>query len=245
MKNRRAGLIAACAVAGVAVTTATANAAPEQSVSPVGYHATLADGTVVVGLDHGTFAPVAGDAVGIRDEAGTVLDSLPLVYTIDGRRLPIREELSGDGRTLRLTPDVSAVNHSAPAPISGPLTAVASPLENQLAMNDMINAVSIGTSVGGLIGTAVGAAIGVGVGFTLAGASCLVLSLGCVIAVMPIVTLVGGVGGLAGLVIGGGPAAAYAVYQYVTALNAAPGQSIYAKDLQGRPGVPAAPAEGN
>lgn len=243
MNNRRAGLIAACAVAGVAVTAATANAAPEQSVSPVGYHADLADGTVVVSLDHGTFAPAAADAVGIRDEAGTVLDSLPLVYSIDGRRLSIREQLSADGRTLRLTPDVTAVNPSATAP--GQLTAVASPLENQLAMNDMINAVSIGTSVGGLIGTAVGAAIGIGVGFTLAGASCLVLSLGCVVAVIPIVTMVGGVGGLAGLVIGGGPAAAYAVYQYVTALNAAPGQSIYAKDLQGRPGVPAVPAEGN
>ncbi|MFE3054181.1 hypothetical protein [Nocardia sp. NPDC059239] len=241
MQNRRAGLIAACAVAGVAVTAATANAAPEQSVSPVGYHAGLTDGTVVVSLDHGTFAPAAADAIGIRDDAGTVLDSLPLAYTIDGQRLSIRQQVSDDGRTLRLTPDAAAVDR----PIAAPLTPVASPLENQLAMNDMINSVSIGTSVGSLIGTAIGAAIGLGVGFTVAGASCLVLSLGCVIAVLPIVSLVGGVGGLAGLVIGGGPAAAYAVYQYVTALNAAPGQSIYAKDLQGRPGVPAAPAEGN
>ncbi|MFE5286223.1 hypothetical protein ACFRAQ_14765 [Nocardia sp. NPDC056611] len=245
MKNRRANLIAACAVAGLAATAATANAAPEQTASPVGYHATLEQGTVVVSLDHGTFAPAAGDAVGIRDEAGAVLDSLPLIYTIDGQRLSIREQLSGDGRTLRLTPDVAALDHAALRPIAAPLTSVASPLENQLAMNDMINSVSIGTSVGSLIGTAVGAVIGIGVGFTLAGASCLVLSLGCVIAVMPIVTMVGGVGGLAGLVIGGGPAAAYAVYQYVTALNAAPGQSIYAKDLQGRPGVPAVPAEAN
>ncbi|MFE3105669.1 hypothetical protein ACFROC_34995 [Nocardia tengchongensis] len=245
MNNRRAGLIAACAVAGMAVTAATANAAPEQSVSPVGYHAALSEGTVVVTLDHGSFAAAAGDAVGIRDEAGAVLDSLPLIYTVDGQRLSIREQLSGDGRTLRLTPDASTLDRTALHPVSGGLTSVASPLENQLAMNDMINSVSIGTSVGSLIGTAVGAVIGIGVGFTLAGASCLVLSLGCVIAVMPIVTMVGGVGGLAGLVIGGGPAAAYAVYQYVTALNAAPGQSIYAKDLQGRPGLPAAPAEAN
>ncbi|MET8424987.1 hypothetical protein [Nocardia sp. NPDC004860] len=245
MKNRRAGLIAACAVAGVAVTAATANAAPEQSVAPVGYHAGLTDGTVVVSLDHGTFAPAAADAIGIRDDAGTVLDSLPLAYTIDGQRLSIRQQVSEDGRTLRLTPDAAAVDRSALTPIAAPLTPVASPLENQLAMNDMINSVSIGTSVGSLIGTAIGAVIGIGVGFTVAGASCLVLSLGCVIAVLPIVSLVGGVGGLAGLVIGGGPAAAYAVYQYITALNAAPGQSIYAKDLQGRPGVPAAPAEGN
>ncbi|MFE2995440.1 hypothetical protein ACFXG4_10570 [Nocardia sp. NPDC059246] len=238
MQNRRAGLIAACAVAGVAVTAATANAAPEQSVSPVGYHAGLTDGTVVVSLDHGTFTPAAADAIGIRDDAGTVLDSLPLAYTIDGQRLSIRQQVSDDGRTLRLTPDAAAVDR----PIAAPLTPVASPLENQLAMNDMINSVSIGTSVGSLIGTAIGAAIGLGVGFTVAGASCLVLSLGCVIAVLPIMSLVGGIGGLAGLVIGGGPAAAYAVYQYVTALNAAPGQSIYAKDLQGRPGVPAVPA---
>ncbi|MFE3257941.1 hypothetical protein ACFXPS_00560 [Nocardia sp. NPDC059091] len=233
MKSRRAGLIAAWAAAGVAVTAATANAAPEQpaSPSPVSYHANLADGGVVVSLDSGTFVETT-DAVRIRDAAGTVLDSLPLVFALDEQRLPIKDQISADGRTLRLTPDTSGLDRAALKP-------VASPLENQLAMNDLINTVSISTSVGSLIGTTIGAVVGVGVGFALAGASCLVLSLGCVVAVLPIVSLVGGVGGLTGLVVGGGPTTAYAIYQYITALNASPGQSIYAQNLQGKPGVPA------
>ncbi|WP_157534872.1 hypothetical protein [Nocardia inohanensis] len=237
MKSRRTGMIAACFAAGVVTTVtaaATANAAPEPAVSPVSYHASVAEGTVVVSLEHGSFTRTeAADAVRIRDAAGAELDSLPLTYLLDEQRLPIRDEISADGRTLRLTPDLATLDRRELHP-------VASPLENQLAMNDLINAVSIGTSVGSLIGTAIGAVLGVGVGFAVAGASCLVLSLGCVVAVLPIVSLVGGVGGLAGLVLGGGPTAAYALYQYVTALNAAPGQSIYAQHVQGKPGVPAA-----
>ncbi|NNH69268.1 hypothetical protein HLB23_05180 [Nocardia uniformis] len=239
MKIRRAGMVAAVAAASITIAAATANADPEQPVSPqVSYQATLSDGAVVVGLEHGTFTR-AEETIRIRDAAGTVLDTLPLSYVIDEQQLSIREQISDDGRTLRLTPDLTAVDRTALRP-------VASPLENQLAMNDLINSVSIGTSVGSLIGTAIGATLGIGVGFALAGASCLVLSLGCVVAVLPIVTLVAGAGGLAGLVIAGAPNAAFAIYRYVTTLNAAPGESIYAPDLQGRAGVPApTPATGN
>ncbi|MGW4533189.1 hypothetical protein ACWEOI_19790 [Nocardia sp. NPDC004340] len=238
MKSRRAGLIAACAVAGVAVTGATANAAPEPAAAGVSYQATLSEGTVVVTLDHGTFAAPQADTVPILDSAGAVLDALPLAYSLNDQRLPLRQQISEDGRTLRLTPELANVDRNALKP-------VASPLENQLAMNDLINAVSIGTSVGSLVGTAIGVVLGTGVGFALAGASCVVLSLGCVVAVLPIMSLVAGVGGLAGLVIGGGPTTAYALYQYVTTLNAAPGQSIYAPNLQGKPGIPAEPAAAN
>lgn len=241
MKNRHAGLVAAIAAAGITVATATAHATPAPPAAPqVSYQATLSGNTVVVDLEHGTFVRAEEkNSVGIRDAAGTVLDTLPLSYTIDEQQLPIREQISADGRTLRLTPDLTAVDRSTLRP-------VASPLENQLAMNDLINTVSVSTSIGSLIGTAIGATLGIGVGFALAGASCLVLSLGCVVAVLPIVSLAAGVGGIAGLVIAGAPSVAFALYQYVTTLNAAPGESIYAPDLQGRPGVPAeAPAAGN
>lgn len=241
MKIRHAGLVAAIAAAGVTVAAATANAAPEPPVSPqVSYRATLSEGTVVVDLEHGTFIRAQDSAsVGIRDAAGTVLDTLPLTYALDEQQLPIREQISADGRTLRLTPDLSAVDRTALRP-------VASPLENQLAMNDLINSVSIGTSIGSLIGTAIGATLGIGLGLALAGASCVVLSLVCVVAVLPIVSLAAGVGGIAGLVVAGAPNAAIAIYRYITTLNAAPGTSIYAPDLQGKSGVPApAPAAGN
>ncbi|MFF0609320.1 hypothetical protein ACFYUD_11670 [Nocardia tengchongensis] len=244
MNSRRAGLLAACAVAGVAITAATANATPETAAPQVTYHATLSGDSVVVTLDHGTFATPQADSVVVRDSSGTTLDALPLAYTLDNQKLPLRQTITDDGHALRLTPDLATVDRATLKPVAD-LKPVASPLENQLAMNDLINAASIGTSVGSLVGTAIGAVLGAGVGFALAGASCVVLSLGCVVAVLPIVSLVAGVGGLAGLVIGGGPTIAYALFQYVTTLNAAPGQSIYAPNLQGKPGIPAAPAAEN
>lgn len=233
MKIRRTGLVAAWAAAGITMTAATANATPEPPVvPPVSYQATISDGAVVVSLEHGTFARAEGaEWVRIRDTAGTVLDTLPLLYAIDDQQLPILEQISDDGRTLRLTPDLTTVNRTTLHP-------VASPLENQLAMNDLIDSVSIGTSIGSLVGTAIGATLGIGVGFAPAGASCLVLSLGCIVAVLPIVSLTAGVGGIAGLVIAGAPNAVFAIYRYITTLNAAPGQSDYAPDLKGKAGIP-------
>ncbi|MET8878092.1 hypothetical protein [Nocardia sp. NPDC004604] len=210
------------------LTAATATAAPTDVSPEVSYRTQLTtDQSVVTILENGTFAlSDDGSAVSIFNNAGRVLDSLPLRVRIDDQTLPVRHQIAPDGHTLTLTPDVAAIRRDELKP-------VASPVENQLAMNDLINAVSIGTSVGSLLGTAVGAVLGVGVGVALAGASCLVLSLGCVVAVLPIVALAGGVGGMAGLVVGGGPTAAIAVYQYLTTLNAPPGTSKYAPDLHG------------
>ncbi|MFQ6331282.1 hypothetical protein ACLMAL_34825 [Nocardia sp. CWNU-33] len=241
MKIRRTGFTAAVAAATVVASASAAHAAPDPSApAAVTYQATLSDRSVLVTLDNGTFAPTPDDTtVTIRDARGETVDALPLSYAIDGQQLPIHRQISDDGRILRLTPEVDRIDRPA-------LRLVASPLEDQLAMNDLINAVSIGTSVGSLIGTAIGAVLGIGVGVALTGASCVLLSLGCVVAVLPIVSLVGAAGGLAGLVLGGGPTAAVALYQYVTTLQAAPGQSKYAQNLQGKPGVPpAAPDAAN
>ncbi|WP_157163533.1 hypothetical protein [Nocardia aobensis] len=197
------------------------------STNALHYRATLDGETVVVVLENGTFELGPDQrSVLVRNTSGTALDSLPLAYNLDGQQLPIRPQIAADGRMIQLVPELEAINRRALKP-------VASPLENQLAMNDLINAVSIGTSIGSLIGTAIGAALGVGIGFAVAGASCAVISVGCVIAVLPIVALVGGVGGLAGMVVAGGPTAGIALYNYVTTLQAAPGHSQYAQNLPG------------
>ncbi|MFI7193289.1 hypothetical protein ACIBQ0_26455 [Nocardia nova] len=229
MKIRISTTAAICAAALAAAGTAAADPAP----AVVTYRAASTDtGSVTVELTHGRFAvDPDGTAVTVRDDAGRVLDTLPLAYAIGDQRMPIRARIGGDATTLTLTPETAALRSDAPTP-------VASPLENQLAMNDLVNAVSIGTSVGALIGTAVGAVLGIGLGIALAGASCAVLSVGCVVAVLPIVSLAGAAGGVAGLVLGGGPATAAGLYRYVTTLLAPPGTSEYAPDLRGRPGVP-------
>ncbi|RMI28177.1 hypothetical protein EBN03_31250 [Nocardia stercoris] len=210
------------AAASIEVATATvvhADTAP--APVPVHYHASV-DGTdIVATLDQGSFTDSGdGRAVTVRDAAAQPLDAIPLSYTLADVAHAIRHEISADGRTLRLTPDTSGVEATT-------LESIASPVENQLAMNDLINSVSIGTSLGSLVGTVIGATAGIGVGFAVAGASCLVLSLGCVVAVLPVVALVGGIGGIAGLAVGGGPIAAYSLYQYMQTLQAPPGTSQY------------------
>ncbi|MFI1918326.1 hypothetical protein [Nocardia sp. NPDC020380] len=219
-------LAVAVTTAAVGVSAVLVAAAPADAAPDVSYHAVLQGKSVVATLEGGTFALSGDGAVQIADADGRVLDSLPLTGAFDGRGLSIRPQLSADEHTLTLTPEVSPVA----APVLQP---VASPVENQLAMNDLINAVSISTSVGSLIGTAIGAVAGIGVGLALAGASCVVLSLGCVVAVLPIVTVVGAVGGIAGLVLAGGPATAVAAFNYFSTLNAAPGTSIYASQVPG------------
>ncbi|MGV9662871.1 ammonium transporter [Nocardia niigatensis] len=240
MSIRRATLTAAVLAASVVTSTATATAAPDTTTPPpVAFRANLVGDAVVTTLADGVFA-LTGDqqSVAVRDAAGQTLDALPLAFTLDGQRLPIRQQITDDGHTLRLVPDLAGLDRAVLKP-------VAAPLENQLAMNDLINAVSLGTSIGSLVGTAIGAVAGIGVGVALAGASCLVLTLGCVVTVLPIISLVGAAGGLAGLVLAGGPTAVAAAFDYWTTLRAEPGQSKYAPQLQGKPGIPAPAASGN
>ncbi|WP_063044326.1 hypothetical protein [Nocardia pseudovaccinii] len=236
MKIHRSAWTAAITVAAVATGMATASAEPEPTAPPVTYRANVVDKSVIATLEGGVFT-LAKDtlSVSVLDSLGHVLDAMPLSYRIDGQTLPIRSEISSDGRTLTLTPDTDGIRRDALQP-------VASPLENQLAMNDLINSVSIGTSLGSLVGTAIGAIAGIGVGFVIAGAACAVIALACVVTVLPIVALVGAVGGLAGAVLAGGPTAAYALYEYVTAMRAEPGQTKYAPQVQGKPGGIPAPA---
>ncbi|WP_435590117.1 hypothetical protein [Nocardia sp. bgisy118] len=209
-------------------TAAVVHAEPDVAAAPVSYRAVVDGGDIVATLDNGNFADSGdGQAVLVRNAADVALDALPLFYSLDGSRYPILRQISADRRSLRLTPDTSHVDVSTLKP-------VASPVENQLAMNDLINGVSIGTSIGSLVGTAIGATVGIAVGFALAGASCVALSLVCVVAVLPIMALTGGVGGLVGFALGGAPTTAYALYEYVRTLQAPPGQSKYGEYYRGR-----------
>ncbi|MEU2042324.1 hypothetical protein [Nocardia niwae] len=208
--------LVATAVA-VLAGTATASADTPEAVS---YHSSLAGTSVVTTLENGTFATTTAGA-DVRDSNGRVLETLPTSAVLDGQRILLGQWISPDGRTLTLTPDLSGLDRAALRPI-------ASPRENQLALNDVINAVNIGSSLGSLVGTAIGAVAGIGIGFVLSGASCVALSLGCVVAVLPIMALTAGVGGIAGAVLGGGPAAVGAAFEYFSVLNAPEGGSKYA-----------------
>ncbi|MFQ6325865.1 hypothetical protein ACLMAL_06970 [Nocardia sp. CWNU-33] len=230
MKFGRSAFIAALAATSTVSVAATAHARPNQPEPVASYHAAVVDQSVVTTLDHGTFALTGtGGSVAVRNAAGGLLDTLPLTYSLDGRMLGLRHQISRDGRTLTITPDTTGLDRTALRP-------VASPVENQLAMNDLINAVSISTSLGTLIGTALGAIAGIGVGIAISGAACVALSLGCVVAVLPIMSLAAAAGGITGLIIAGGPISTAAAFDYLTILNAPPGTSKYAEQTQGKPG---------
>ncbi|WP_067840462.1 hypothetical protein [Nocardia lijiangensis] len=231
----RSAFVAAITAATVTAGMTTSAADPARPAEPVTYHIDVVDRSVVTTLDRGIFALAADAAtVAVRDAAGELVDTLPLSAILDGQQLPLTQQVSADGRTLTLTPDLSGLDRST-------LTPIASPLENQLAMNDLINAVSLSTSLGSLVGTAIGAIAGIGIGFVLAGASCVALSLGCVVAVLPIMALTAGVGGITGLILAGGPVAIGAAFEYLTTLSAPDGASKYGEQTRGKPGGAPAP----
>lgn len=221
MNFRRTIATAALAAAVTVAGTGIAQAHPGAPASPgVSYRAQLVDKTVVTTIENGAFA-VAGDTVAIRDLAGATVASLPLSYELGGQRHPVRHDVSRDGRTLRLTPDTAGVSARS-------AQAIASPLENQYAQQDFLGTLGVGTTVGSLVGLAIGAAGGVVLGL----ATCFVLTVGCIVTILPIVATAAAVGGIVGTIVAGGPTLIGAGWKYINTLNAAPGQSPYADMLK-------------
>lgn len=216
MYIRTAALTAALAACVATATATTADAAP---ASPVLHYVIDRDTHSLTGtIDNGRFALVGRDLV-VRDNAGNDIGTVPLDLDIGGAVHAIGQRISDDGRALRIT---------AP-PLA--LKPVASPLEDQLAMNDLINSVNFGMSAGAIGGTAIGALIGTGIGILAAGAACAVISIACVLTVLPIVALVGGAGGIIGLAVGGGPGVLVGAANYIQTMLAPPGQSKYASQI--------------
>jgi hypothetical protein len=215
------------AAAAPSSSLASAPSRAANAAAALHYRAAIDGTSVVATIDQGSFTadPAAGQ-VALRDANGVVVDTALLRFAVDEAQYPISAQISADRRMVRLTPQLPTAS-----PERHGIHPVASPLENQLAMNDLINSVSFGLSAGSLIGTIVGAVVGIGAGLAVSGAACLVLSVGCVLAVVPIVTVMGAVGGVAGLILGGGPGLAAGMWNYYTTLNAAPGHSQYASQL--------------
>ncbi|GAB3203536.1 hypothetical protein GCM10027262_00860 [Nocardia tengchongensis] len=218
--------------AAVAVSTAAAVASGQASADPVAakpgvdFHTDLQNGWVATSLDSGQFAPAPdGGSIVILDDGGQTVGQIPLAFRLADREYPVRQVISDDGRTLRLAADLGG---NAP-----PAQPVASPLENQLAANDALSKLSLASSIGPLAGAAAGAVIGA----VVALASCVVLTIGCLLTGLPIIGVFAGAGGLAGTILAGGAAAVTGAQTYLNTLAAEPGNSQYAKDGQGTDGA--------
>jgi hypothetical protein len=201
-------------VAALTVGSGVAQAEPGATAVPdIGYQAELIGNKVVTTLTAGTFE-VRGDAVDIKDAAGAVAVTLPLAFRQDGLEYPMSHVVRDAGRVLELTV-VKDAAQARPA-----ATPVASPFENQRAMDAFLSQFGIATAVGGFIGTVIGALVGltgiiggpVGIATVLAGA---------------------GIGGIIGTIVVGGPALIIAGIDLISTLAAPPGSTKW-MDTTGR-----------
>ncbi|MFJ4658608.1 hypothetical protein ACIP5Y_45675 [Nocardia sp. NPDC088792] len=161
--------------------------------------------TVVSALKNGTFELAQQDGatpddpkqtvVNVKDTSGATVMSFPLDFKIAGTNIPVKSDLKNDNTVLEVTPDKPA----AAAPVAQPMQVqpvpvlkdIASPLENQRAMNDFSTKFGLAVGIGSFVGTAVGAVIGCVVTFVA----------GCI----PGLVAGAGIGGILGTIGAGGP----------------------------------------
>ncbi|WP_280438459.1 hypothetical protein [Nocardia carnea] len=153
----------------------------------------------------------------VVDAHNQPLTTLPLTYWLNERPFAIKEQIAADGRTLTLTPDLPTTHTAAPHP-------VASPMEEQLALNELSTQLTRNAGLGGLAGAAVGAAIGAVLGL----GSCLVVGPACLATAPAVIAAFAGAGGVVGTLVAGGAALSDAGWKYIVTLQAPPGQSPYA-----------------
>ncbi|MFC9892596.1 ammonium transporter [Nocardia sp. NPDC127579] len=192
----------------VAVALGSGSATAEPAAAPhIGYETKLVGEKIITTLTGGSFE-LTGNTVDITDMHGNAVLRLPLSVRYDGLEFPLPHTLRDEGRTLELT----AVRDIARATPVGP---IASPVENQYAMDQFTSQLAVATAIGGFLGTVIGAGIGL-VGF-LGGA-------------FGLATIVTGaaIGGLVGTIVAGGPTLIIAGIELVQTLNAPDGTTKWA-----------------
>ncbi|MEV4155615.1 hypothetical protein AB0J48_21570 [Nocardia salmonicida] len=206
----RTTLLAVALATGLALPAAApATAAPQPAPT---YRAGVVDGMVVATVEDATIVAAPGnDALSVIDSTGAQLLQLPLQYTLDDQRFPIRYQLADDGHAVTLAPGSDA-------------RPIASPMEHQLALNDLASNLTVGTLVGTVAGTVLGALVGAAIGL----GSCLVVGPGCLATTPAAIAAFAAGGGVLGTVVVGGGLAADGLWKYFTTINSAPGQSPYA-----------------
>ncbi|GAA5066298.1 ammonium transporter [Nocardia callitridis] len=190
-------------VAGMHAQPAVAHAEQAPAAPNVGYEAKLVGDKIITTLTSGTFE-VSGDSVGVKDEAGETLITMPLAFRQDGMEYPLPHTVSDEGRVLELTAvkDTTKARRTAQP--------VASIYENRQAQDSFMTQFGIATAIGGFIGTALGALVG------LTG---IVTGPGVIASVIAGATI----GGIIGTIVAGGPTLIVAGVDLLSTLTAAPG----------------------
>ncbi|MFE3793642.1 hypothetical protein [Nocardia tengchongensis] len=203
-----AASLSLCAVTAVAATAS----ADQPPTAPIPTLAARVVGDSVVALaDHALFVPGVGErTIEVRSLDGQPILALPADFLLDGQHHPIQYRIMAAGHALALTPDTG-------------LRPVASPMEDQLALNDFA-ADMTRVPLGGIAGTVLGALVGVAIGL----GSCLVVGPACLVTAPAAIGAFAGAGAVLGTLVAGGAALADGLWKYLTTVHAAPGQSAYA-----------------
>ncbi|MBF6350264.1 MULTISPECIES: ammonium transporter [Nocardia] len=205
--------IAAAAVPLIATATfgaSTAYAAPA-ATPDIGYRTELVGNTVVTTLTHGTFE-VAGGTVGIVDESGATVVTLPLAVREGGTEYPLPHAVRDEGRVLELT---AVKDPAAARPAAEP---VASPQENMAAQDNLTSQIGLASAIGGLIGTVLGAGIG------------LLVTVGTGVGIPAGIVSGAAIGGVIGTIVVGGPTLIVAGVDMINTFLAPPGTTRWAED---------------
>ncbi|MVU81202.1 hypothetical protein GPX89_28655 [Nocardia sp. ET3-3] len=220
----RSTLVAGVLVVGAsAVTLGTAHAEPAGPAGPeIKYSLKVVDKAVVatlrgarftLGEQDGTTPGAPKTTVAeIKDDSGATVVSMPLDYRIGDVRVPVEAVTKNDGTVLEITP-TKPENVRIPAQ-PGAVRSIASPTEDQKALNEFSGKLSVAGQVGALVGGIIGFAAG-----------CVAsIAIGC---------LPGGVagvpaGGIIGGLVAGGPTLLVAGIDLLNTWQAAPGTSKWA-----------------
>ncbi|WP_280333020.1 hypothetical protein [Nocardia wallacei] len=255
-------VIGAMTIAGGTAYAQPAPVPAQTDVDYINYDSRVVGRTVVTELADGTFELVdkPGAAPGrsqqvlqVKNRAGHVALEMPLNFRLAGVPIPVTAAVEDDNTVLALTPErPEGIDTSHP--LAAVVQPIASPVENQRAVNDFATKLSLGAGVGTAIGAVIGVVLGIGIGTVLglaAGAvvGCAATTVGC-----PAGLLVGGVVGLlagpvvgaiglgiVGAAIGSGPTVSTAGVEMLNTLQAPPGTTPWA-DLAQPPGNPVQPA---
>ncbi|MFD0365462.1 hypothetical protein ACFQZZ_28840 [Nocardia sp. GCM10030253] len=246
MNLRRTTAASALVIGAMTIGLGTAHAEPAPAApQPLSYSVKLVDKVVVATLKGGTFSLSEEEGatpedpkttlVDIKDDKGATVISYPLDYNIEGTDIPVTPELKKDNTVLEITPQKPAnLSISQPLAVKPAVSAkpIASPTEDQRAMNAFSSQFGIATAVGGFIGTALGFVVGGVIG-------CIV---GVVIGCLPGFTVGAGIGGILGTIAVGGPTLVAVGIDLLNTMQAAPGTSKYADKPAEQPAPVAQPA---
>lgn len=213
---------------GIAAGTAYADPAPAANAPAVGWNVTRDGDRVLVTTTDGTLNNEDNHLV-VRDAAGTLVDSVPLSFAVDGTAHPITAQI--DGRTAVLNADLSPekatpVVQDIALPVQDiaalPAQDIDLPAAVALVKDNVTLTGAVGGFMGGATGLTVGCLLGAAAGAAATSPAGMLFGAGPLAGCVTGALLLGSGASLAGTAIGGLGAVAANAQPFINALNAPP-----------------------